>query len=177
MYFVGFYKRFQRGGFESVVGVRDDLKGKLINSRKACKRAGFEFRKLALIFTRQILPNLAHLLFDDMKIINQPFGGRRKRINPRRIGQSAININQFVFIVFEPRQQIETAFSPRGNPVLLGKFLRPRFKMFKAENFRACLRFVFSSEILRSLTICSEFQKIKHFWFLIAFQRTISTVH
>ena len=50
----------------------DNLIGEMIYTRIVFKCPRFEFWKFAVKFTRLIMPDLAQLLFDNMKIIDQP---------------------------------------------------------------------------------------------------------
>jgi len=177
MFLIGFEKSFERDSVEAVVGIGDNSEGEMINARIIFKRAGFEFWQFAVIFARQILPDFAQLFFDDVKIINQPFGGWCQRFVPRRARQCAIDVDQLVFIVFESRQQVKAALFFGGDAMRGGKFRRLRQQSFKTEDFPVQRRFVFNHQTLRNVAASAEFQKIKHFLARVGyFFRTISTV-
>ena len=59
------------------VGVSDQRDRKRIDTRIVFEVAGGELWKFVVITLGQVLANLAHLLFDDMEIINQPFSRGR----------------------------------------------------------------------------------------------------
>src|SRR5258708_19954154 len=76
----------------------------------ALERPIGQFRQLAVETGRQITPDVADLRFDDRKIIEQPFGGRRDRaIVANRLTDAQIRITQGCAVVFEPDRQLALA--------------------------------------------------------------------
>ena len=88
------------------VSVSDQRKGKGINTRIVLEWTIGEFRQLVVVTLRQILANLAHLLFDYMKIVDQPFGGRRDDVLfANRFGEGFISGDQLASVFFQARKQ------------------------------------------------------------------------
>src|SRR5207237_4770715 len=96
----------QSFSIEMAVSVGDQRKREGINTRIVLERTVAEFRQLVIVTLRQVLANLAHLLFDDMKIVDQPFGGRRDdMLVANRFGQGFISSDQLASIFFQARKQ------------------------------------------------------------------------
>ena len=62
-------------GIEVAVGMGDEGPGKAEDPRIAGKRPVGQFRQLAIVAGRQIVPDLADLLLDEVIIVEQPFRG------------------------------------------------------------------------------------------------------
>src|ERR1041384_1148776 len=88
------------------VGVRDQLDRKGVNARIILEWPYGQFRQLAVVTTRQVLANLADLLFDDVEVIYQPLSGRRDdMLAANRFGQLLISFDQLATVFLESRQQ------------------------------------------------------------------------
>ncbi len=71
---VGTNKALQHLEVEAAVGVGDEGPGHTEHAGIACERPVGELRQLPVIAGGEIGADLADLLFDDMKIVDQPFG-------------------------------------------------------------------------------------------------------
>ncbi len=60
---------------EIAVGMRDERPGNAEHPRIAGERPVGEFRQLAVVTGRQVVANLADLFFDEVIVVQQPFGG------------------------------------------------------------------------------------------------------
>ncbi len=102
---------------------------------------------------RQILANLAHLLFDYMKIVDQPFGGRRDdMLFANRFGEGFISGDQLASIFFQARKQQTHALRSFSDFVLggerHGKLLQPldAVKLFTDRQLRLRIATEFSDQ-------------------------------
>ena len=74
---VGAHEAAQHLGVEAAVGVRDEGPGEAEHARIAGERPVGELGQLAVVARRQVVADLADLLFDEVVVVEQPFGGRR----------------------------------------------------------------------------------------------------
>ena len=124
--------------------MRDNHYGDGINTRITGKIAFGQFWQFTIITLRQIFADFAQLFFDNMKIINQPFGGGRNRVFIlNRFGERTISGNQDFPIVFQTRQKFRKKFRLISYFLLFGKRTRKLFKPFDAEQFGADRLFIF----------------------------------
>ncbi len=107
---IGAYEAYQHLAVEAAVGMGDKGPGQSEDAGIALERPIGQFRQLAVETGRQITPDVADLRFDDRKIIEQPFGGRRDRaIVANRLTDAQIRITQGCAVVFEPDRQFALA--------------------------------------------------------------------
>src|SRR5436853_210291 len=67
------------------------------------ERASRDFRELTIITGRQVGGSLPHMLFDQMKIIDEPFGGGSNRLSgSNRCAQFSVSFRQCSRIVGKP---------------------------------------------------------------------------
>src|SRR5207253_8489257 len=104
------------------VSVCDQGEGKSVNARIVFERTVGEFRQFVVVTLRQILANLAHLLFDYMKIVDQPFGGGRDDVLVAdRLGERFICGDQLASIFFQAWKQQTHALRSFSDFVLGGQ--------------------------------------------------------
>ncbi len=72
---------------EVTVGVGDERPGQPEHPRIAGKRSVCQFRQLAIIAGRQIIPDLPDLFFDEMVIVQQPFRRRNHAMTAFHLGR------------------------------------------------------------------------------------------
>ena len=117
--------------------MRDQFQGDAINARKAGGRAARQTRQLAAIGGRQQAPDRADLLFDQVEIVQQPFGGRLDAavlIGGRR--HEIVGLDQHPLVLVEPRQQLVVR-PTRGQLVRRRDRLRVPLELIDAEKFRS----------------------------------------
>ena len=74
-----------------------------------------ELRQLAVEAGRQVLADLADLLFDDVVVVEQPLGGRRDRpALARGSRDGAIRREQYRLVVTQPRAERRATNGPRS---------------------------------------------------------------
>ncbi len=104
----------QHFGIEQAVGVGDKGPGHPEHARISRKGSAGQLGQLAVIALGQVAADLADLLFDHVKIVDQPLGGRGyggARVH--RLGDVAIGLDQHRLILRQP-------FRQRGAPALAG---------------------------------------------------------
>jgi hypothetical protein len=112
----------------------DQSQGDRVNSRIILQLTVSEFGKLVVVTLGEVFANFAELLFDNMKIINEPFGSRRDRTAAAyRFYESTISGNEFSAVVLEPGQQTGPTLLPNDS-VFGGKNLRVLLETFDAEH-------------------------------------------
>ena len=74
--FVGLEEVDQQFFVEGAVGVRDEGPGDAVDARQADQRLVLQHRQIAEIAARQAVGDLAQLRFDQMEVVEQPFGRR-----------------------------------------------------------------------------------------------------
>ncbi len=84
----------------------DERPGHPEHARVALKRPARELRQHSIETGREILADLADLLFNEVVVIEQPLGGRRDRPTfPRGRRNSPIGGEQHQLVVAQPRAQ------------------------------------------------------------------------
>src|SRR4030095_867011 len=69
-------KSLQRVCVETRVSVRDQLERNRVDTRVAFQFTVGEFWQFVVVALGEILTNFAQLFFDDVIVVDQPFGGR-----------------------------------------------------------------------------------------------------
>jgi hypothetical protein len=103
---VGAHEAAQYLRIEAAVGMRDEGPGHAENPRIPGERPACELRQLAVVAWRQIVADLADLLFDEVVVVEQPLGGRRN--GPPfadRARDVAIGLEQYGLIFFEAHRE------------------------------------------------------------------------
>jgi hypothetical protein len=117
---IGAHEAAQHVGVEAAVGMGNERPGDPEDARVAGEGAARQLRQLAIIARRQIIANLADLLFDKMIIVEQPFGGGRRGLPVAgRSCDFVIGRKQDRFVVLQPRSQ-RAARNWRGGDLLGG---------------------------------------------------------
>jgi len=84
--------------------------------REARERSGGELRELPVVAGRQIVANLADLLFDEVEVVEQPLGGRRDcAAFADRFRDGAIRFEQNRLVVLQSRGKRSPPRRPRGD--------------------------------------------------------------
>ena len=82
------------------VGMRDIGPSQPKNPGISCKRTIFQLGQLAVIAGGQIILDLAQLLFDQMKVIKQPFcGGGDRLLGPHRLRTGPVRPKQLLCVI------------------------------------------------------------------------------
>jgi len=76
---IGTHEPAQHFGIEAAVGVSDEGPCHAEHPRKAGERTSGQLRQLPVVAGRQIVADLADLLFDEVIVVEQPLGGRSDR--------------------------------------------------------------------------------------------------
>ncbi len=100
---IGQYEASKHLGIEAAICMRDKRPGYLKDARISLKRAFHQFRKLPVITRRKVGPDIADLIFREMKVIDQPLGRGRYRMlagNCRR--DDSIGVKQGVIVGANP---------------------------------------------------------------------------
>ncbi len=101
---VGPYHAPQALRFEAAIRVRDVGPGETHNPRVAREMALGQLGELAVVVRGQVVADLAELLVDDVKVVDQPFRGRRDRpFVLDRTGQDAIRLQQDAAVLGDTR--------------------------------------------------------------------------
>ncbi len=97
-----------------------------------------EFRQLIIIARRQIAPDLADLLFDEMKIVEQPFGGRREGVPVARgIGNDSVGLGEDLCVLGKPPRYRPAGGGTGHNLLGCSQALCMGLKTLDAEKLRA----------------------------------------
>jgi hypothetical protein len=96
----------KRFGVEAAVGVGDEGPGQPEHARVALKMAVGQLGQLPVESDRKILPDLAELFLDDVKVVDEPFGGWSDGpFFPDHFGNGAIGLEQSSPVVLHERKQ------------------------------------------------------------------------
>ncbi len=151
-FLVGIDEPAQRFGIKVAVSVGDKLNGKRINARVLSEVAGGELGQLVVITLGQVFANLTHLLFHDMKVVDQPLSsGRDDVCFADGFGQRLISGDQLAPILFQTRQQQISPLRLCRNLVFSGErgrvLLEPldAVQLFADRQLGAALRGAFES--------------------------------
>ena len=126
----------QRLRIEIAVSVRDVSPRDAENARVPFQRAVDELGQLPVISARQIVANLSNLLFDDVKIVDQPLRRRRDRaLLANSAGNVAIRLEQCPAVVAHARRNRPAAPGIAGDALRDGERLAMLFKPLDAEQF------------------------------------------
>ena len=103
---IGVNKAIEPVRIEPGIAVAEQFDGHRIHASSAGQFARCEFRQLAVIATRKVMADLAHLAFHQMEVVEQPFGCRRDRLAaPHVSGKDAIGIAEHARVIGQATQQ------------------------------------------------------------------------
>ena len=103
---VGRHEPGQRLRVHASVAVRYRLEREVVDARQLRRRPVRQARKLAAVALRQVPLRGADLLFDQVEIVEQPFGGGRDAtVGADRGREQVADFDQERFVVREPREQ------------------------------------------------------------------------
>ena len=128
----------QRLGIEMAVGVGDEGPGEAEHPRIARERPLGELRQLTIVAGRQVLADLADLRFDEMVVVEQPFGGRHDAppgLDLRDAG--AVGREQDGGVLAQPPAQRRNPGRPRGHGLRPREALGVLLQTIDAEQLRA----------------------------------------
>ena len=122
--------------------MRDQFQGDAVGARKTDGQAARQQRQFAAVRGRQQTPDRADLLFDQVEIVQQPFGGRFDTavLSVGRRHQ-IIRLDQHPLVLVQSRQQF-VASSPHSQLVRRRDRLGMPFQLIDAEQFRSQRLFV-----------------------------------
>ena len=122
---------------ESRIAVAEEFHGHGVDACRAGVLAGGQLRKFAVIASREVVPDLAHLGFNQVEVVEQPFrGGRDRLAAPHVGGENAVCVAKHARIVREAAQQPRRA-APRVSRQgeLRGQRPRALLETLDAEEF------------------------------------------
>ena len=91
---------------EGAVGVGDEGPGDAVDARQADQRLVLEDREVAKVAARQPVPDLARLRFDQVEVVEQPFGGRADLVARRRVaGDVVLRLAQDADVLAQAREE------------------------------------------------------------------------
>jgi hypothetical protein len=103
---VGAQKLHQQIFIERAVGVRHEGPGHAIDARQAGQRLFQQHRQGTKVAVRQALVNFLELRFDQVKVVEQPFGRRADVIAGRRLGSDvAVRLTQRADVASQAREK------------------------------------------------------------------------
>ncbi|MDE1927316.1 MAG: hypothetical protein KGL18_08655 [Burkholderiales bacterium] len=96
----------QRAAAEAAVAMRHRMQREVVDARQAGVLAAGQARQLAAVAGRQMAPGHAHLLLDEVEVVEQPFaGGRDAALLVGAAGELGAGVGQHLLVVAEPAQQ------------------------------------------------------------------------
>ena len=104
---IGGDEAIEAGGIDAAIDMGNQLQGDAIGARKAGGRAARQTRQFAAVGRGKQPPDGADLLFDQVEIVEQPFGGRLDAaalIGRRR--HEIVGLDQHTLVFVEPRQEL-----------------------------------------------------------------------
>ncbi len=135
---VGLHEPRQRLRVEVTVGMRDVGPRDPEHARISFQRTLGELGELTVESARQVVANFANLLFDDVKIIDQPFRRRRDRtLLADRARDTPIGLEQHASVVAHPRRHRPAAPRAVRDALRDRQRLAMLFQSFDAEQFRS----------------------------------------
>ncbi len=122
---------------EQAVRMGDERPGHAEHPRVLRERSAGELRQLPIVAGRQIGADFSDLLLDHIKVVDQPFGGRRDdRASVDRLGHIAIRREQHGFVVGKSRRQRGALQLARRHRLRRGEAAGVFFQTLDAEAFR-----------------------------------------
>ena len=127
---------------DPAVAVRDGFQRDVVDARLTCRRSFSQARQLLAVTLRQMPLSRADLFFDQVEIIQQPFGRRRQLpVFLDCTGEDRAGVQQHRFIVRQAAQQL-VAHTPLAHAVGLRQASAVMFHLYRAEQFGAQRQFV-----------------------------------
>ena len=122
---------------EPAVRVRDVRPREAEDARIPLQRTVGQLRELAVVVGRQVVPDLADLLVDDVEVVDQPFGGRRDRaFSLDGARQGPVRREQDPAVLRDPRSDRAPLTGRIGNGLGSGQALGVLLEPFHAEELR-----------------------------------------
>ena len=122
---VGADEPAERLRVEPAVGVLDEGPGQAVDARIALERAAGELGQLAVEARRQVLPDLAELILDDVEVVHEPLGrGRDRSLFADRARDRAVGGEQDLPVLLKAGEQEPPAALAGVDRVLRRQALR-----------------------------------------------------
>src|SRR5438105_3293419 len=97
-----------------------------------------QLRQLPIIAGRQIVTNFADLLFDEVVIVEQPLGGRRRGAPvTAHPSDGSVCFEENRRVVPQPKREVSAGHRPHGKMLGRGEALAMLLQTFDAEGFLA----------------------------------------
>ncbi len=110
---------------EAAIGVGHERPRDSENARESLQMSFGELRQLSVEARRQVVVDLANLLLDDVKVVDEPFGGRRDRsFFADRVGDGPVRLEEDAGVFVDPWRDPPTASAAGGDPLRHGKAFR-----------------------------------------------------
>ena len=123
---------------EMAVGVRDEGPGQPEHARVAGERAARELGQLAVVAGRQVVADLAHLLLDEVVVVQQPLGRRHHAATALEFGGAgAVGGQQHPGVVVQSPLQGQDGRGMVRDGLGRGQGLRVQFQPVGAEQLLA----------------------------------------
>ena len=116
--------------------MRDEGPRNAENARVAFERAVGQFGELAIEIWGKVVMNFPHLLFNDVKVVEQPFGGGRDGAPcGHRARDAAVRLDEDFGIVFDPGEKPAPSGRLKRDPLGRREALGMLLQAFDAEEF------------------------------------------
>ena len=123
--------------------MRDERERDGVNARIALQLAAHQLGQFPVVASGEVFADFAQLLFDDMEIIDQPFGGGRDgTLFANGLGERAVGRDQLPPVLFEARQESSATARPLRHHMLRGERRGVLFETLDAEQLFANRRLV-----------------------------------
>ncbi|WP_225607823.1 hypothetical protein [Pseudomonas sp. PDM21] len=133
---VGMDVALQQFNIEVAVGVRHEGPGQPEDARVAGERPIGQLGQLPVVARRQVVVDLADLLFDNVVIVQQPLGSRYHTIAPFQLDSaSPVGSQQDTGVVIQAHMQRQYTLWRIRHLLCQGQALRVLFEPFDAEEF------------------------------------------
>ena len=127
---------------ERAVGVRDEGPGHPIDTRQAGQRFVDQHRQVAEVTPRQAVVNLLELALDQVKVVEQPLGGRAHLVAGAGLrADVGLRLAQGADVVAEPREKRGAAAGGDVGAVRRAEAAAVLGETFRTEDFGAVRRF------------------------------------
>lgn len=101
---------------DAPLGMRNERRDQLIDTRISCQWPVGELRKLAIVVAREALVDLAHMFLHDVVVVEQPFPRRADIGAPqRRLPETGVNAVEDLPGGVQPREEPRAALAERGS--------------------------------------------------------------
>ncbi len=135
---VGAHEPAQHLRVKAAVRMSDKSPGHAKDPWIAGERSGGQLGQLPIVTRRKIVTNFSDLLFDEVVVVEQPFGGGRYGAPlSDRVGDGAIGFEQNRFVIPQPNGERAPGHRPRGDGLGRRKALGMLLKTLDTEELLA----------------------------------------